>query len=130
VFQLLIHKDAEADLEQLATINLAAASRIVALIQEIQGNQDLLDCLTKHDFGQNYSAAFHVSKWQEHWRRGKDIWRLKIWDLEDKGIHYRIIYAYIIGTQRYYILAVAPRNFNYDADNPLTKRILRAYDDL
>lgn len=90
-------------------------------------HQDLLDRLTQHDFGAYGTAEVHVSKWQEQWRKGNDLWRLKVWDLEDKGLRYRVIYAFIPRKRHYHVLAFAPRSFNYDSSHPLTQRILGAY---
>lgn len=107
-----------------------AFDRIMALLQELQADEDLLDRLTQHDYGHSGTADFHVSKWLEQWNKGKDLWRLKIWDLEDKGLHYRIVYAFMPRKQHYHVLAIVPRDFNYDPDHPLSQRIFSAYDDL
>ena len=130
MYRLFIHDDAAADLEALYRTNSVAVARIVALLQEIQDSQDYLDRLTQHDFGSYASESFHVSKWHEQWRQGRDLWRLKIWDLEDKGIQYRIVYALARGKQHYHVLGIVPRSFNYDSDSEITNRILKAYDDL
>lgn len=92
---LFIHEDAVADLRALRRTELQAAARIAALLAELKGNPDLLDRLTQHDYGAYHSADFHVSKWQAQWRQGRDLWRLKMWDLEDQGLRYRIVYAFI-----------------------------------
>jgi len=127
---LFIHKDAIADLSALRQKELKAAARIVALLEELKGNPDLLDRLTQHDYGAHQSADFHVSKWQAQWRQGRDLWRLKVWDLEDQGLRYRIVYAFIPQKQHYHILAIAPREFDYDSNHPISQRILRAYESL
>lgn len=127
---LFVHDDAKADLEALWTEKPKAAGRIVALLGELDGDPDLLDRLTQHDYGAGRSADFHVSKWQEHWRKGRDLWRLKAWDLEDKQLRYRIVYAFIPMKQHYHILAIAPREFDYDTSHPISQRILRAYEEL
>ena len=127
---LFIHKDAIADLSALRQKELKAAARIVALLEELKGNPDLLDRLTQHDYGAHQSADFHVSKWQAQWRQGRDLWRLKVWDLEDQGLRYRIVYAFIPQKQHYHILAIAPREFDYDSNHPISPRILRAYESL
>lgn len=130
VFRLLIHDDATSDLEVLWHKVPEAAARIAVLLEECGGNQDLLDRLTQHDFGAARSADVHVSKWFEQWNKGKDLWRMKLWDLESKGLRYRIVYAFIPRQRQYHVLAVAPREFDYDSNHPLTGRILRAYEEL
>jgi len=130
LYSLHIHDDAIADLGSLWEEMPVAAARISVLLQELEGNQDLLDRLTQHNYGSYQSDDIHISKWFEHWRKGKDIWRIKVWDLESKGLMYRIVYAFIPSTHEYHVLAVAPRDFNYETDHPITKRILRAYENL
>ena len=127
---LFVHKDAEADLEALWDESQEAAARLAVLLQELQTNRQLLDWLTQHDFGCYGSADFHVSKWFEHWNKGKALWRLKVWDLENRGLKYRNVYAFVPMKQHYYVLAIAPRDFNYDANHWFTRRILSAYEDL
>lgn len=130
MFSLFLHDDAEDDLENLWDEAPEAAARIAVLLEELEGNQDLLDRLTQHDFGSYHSADFHVSKWVEQWKKGKDIWRLKVWELEDKGLQYRVVYAFVPVKSHYHVLGIVPRDFNYDADHQLTKRILAAYENL
>ena len=103
---------------------------MATLLQELSADETLLEMLKAHDFGSDKRAGFQVSRWQEHWRGGKDLWRLKFWELEDQGIPYRVIYALKRGTGNHYVLAIVSRDFNYDPEHPITQRILRAYDDL
>lgn len=130
LFRLFVHDDADGDLEALWKSEPDAAARIAVLLEELAGNQDLLDRLTQHNFGVHGHHDIHISKWQEQWRKGNDLWRFKVWDLEDKGLRYRIVYAFLPQKRHYHVLAIAPRSFNYDASHPLTKRILCAYQDL
>jgi hypothetical protein len=130
VYKLFVHDSAKGDLEDLWHVAPQAAARIAVVLQELEGNQDLLDRLTQHDFGAYGSGGIHVSKWLKQWNRGKDLWRVKIWDLEEKGLRYRIVYAFIPGKKHYHVLAIAPRNFNYDPHHELTRRILRDYGNL
>lgn len=127
---LFVHDDAKADLLALREREPQAAGRILALLEQLEGDADLLDRLTQHDYGAHHSADFHVSKWFEHWNRGRDLWRLKIWDLEDKGLRYRIVYAFQPRERHYHILAIAPRAFDYDTSHPISQRVLRAYQEL
>lgn len=130
MYHLFIHDDAEDDLEQLFDDDSETAARIVALLQELEGSQDLLDRLTKRHFGAYQTEDFHVDEWVDQQRRGRNIWRIKIWDLEDKGIRYRIVYAFVPNKHHYHVLAIAPRGFDYDAKDPISQRIITAYEDL
>lgn len=130
MFTLSIHDDARADLENLWDHEPEAAAKITALLEELDGNQDLLDHLTDHGYGEDGSTNFSISKWLRFWNRGKDLWRLKLWNLERSGLAYRVIYAFTPGELHYHVLAVAPRAFDYDSKHPLTQRILKTYEDL
>jgi hypothetical protein len=130
VLRLFVHDDAEDDLNALWDEAPETAARITVLLEELEGNQDLLDRLTQHDFGAYGSRDFHVSKWIEQWRKGKDLWRLKVWELEKTGVRYRIVYAFVPGKGHYHVLGIVPREFNYEADHELSRRILTAYENL
>lgn len=130
MFALFVHDDAKDDLEDLWKSDFKAAAKITVLLQELADNQELLDSLTIDRYGDYKSKDFEVRKWLEYWNRGRDIWRLKLWDLETKGVQYRIIYAFIPRRKHYYILAIAPRSFDYDKQHPITQRIINAYDNL
>lgn len=131
MLSLFIHDDAKADLTALLEKDPRAAGRILALLEQLEGDSDLLDRLTEHDYGARGRAEFHVSKWQEQWHKGRDLWRLKVWDLENKGLRYRIVYAFVPLKRRYHVLAVTPRrDFNYEERDPLSQRIFRAYEEL
>ncbi len=128
---LFVHNDAKDDLLALRETEPQAAGQILALFEQLEGDPDLLDRLTQHDYGAYGTADFHVSKWQEQWRKGRDLWRLKVWDLEEKGLRQRIVYAFIPGKQHYHVLAITPRrDFDYEERDPITQRILRAYQEL
>lgn len=128
--RLLIHTDAEQDLDDLAKLQPKLAGRLVVLLAEIAADTGLMDMLTVHGFGSDEREPFDVSRWQAHWRVGKDLWRLKFWELEHQGLPYRVIYALKRGTGDHYVLAIVSRDFNYDPNHPTTRRILQAYEDL
>lgn len=128
-YSIVVHEDAWKHLEELWEDPRTedAAAEIEATLEELQHDQLALDALTVHDFGHHKSKPVHVSKWVEYWRKGADIWRLKIWSLEEVRLPYRIVYAYEIKRQRYHVLAVLHRDFDYDRDHPATQRILEIY---
>lgn len=130
MYNLFVHNDAKEDLEQLWKSEPRAAARISAILEELDGNQDLLDRLTQHGFGTQRSNIFHVSRWLEHWNKGINLWRFKVWDLENIGLRYRIIYCFVPTKSHYYILAIAPRDFDYERTHPITQRVLRFIENL
>lgn len=132
MFALSLHNDAKADLLKIKGENLESFTRIVTILEQIKNDPAMLKHLLEHDFGPEGGAPFNVSKWQELWRKGYDVWRIKVWDVRDKLLPYRIIYAYDYSgrEQRFHILGVVPRGFKYDTNHPDSKRIIAAYRDL
>lgn len=129
--KLFVHDDAKQDLAELVrTKKLETAAKITALLEQLDADEDLLDRLTQHGFGDEGGALFNVSQWFEQQHQGNNLWRVKHWDLERKGLKYRIIYAFVPLKQHYYILGILPREFNYEPEHELTKRILEAYGEI
>lgn len=127
---LTIHPDAADDLRQLMAKDRFAGGKVLALLQQAKRDPSIIDSLLDHDFGAEHTAPYHVSKWQEFWRIGYDLWRLKIWTEPKGSLRYRIVYAYEPRTLQYHVLAIVHRDFNYERDHEITKRILKAYKDL
>ncbi len=132
VFTLCYHPNARTDLAELRRRQPAAAAAIAALLEQAAADQDMLDSFTVHDFGAHGQADYHVARLAEQQGAGRDrnLWRIKIWGLEDQRLHYRIVYALDPRISRYTVLGIVPREFNYDESHPLTQRIVAAYDDL
>ena len=127
---LSIHPDAAEDLRRLMETDKFAAGKALALLQQAKHDPKIIESLLDHNFGDEHTAAYHVSKWLEFWNAGYNIWRLKIW-MEPKGsLRYRIVYAYEPQTLQYHVLAIVHRDFDYKRDHEITSRILKAYNDL
>ena len=123
----MVHPDATDDLRQLMVTDRYAAGKVLALLQQAKHDPKIIDSLLDHNFGADHSATYHVSRWQEYWNVGFNIWRLKIW-IEPKGsLLYRIIYAYEPKSLQYHVLAVVHRSFDYKRDHEITNRIIKAY---
>lgn len=129
-YSLVVHEEAEADLEALWRTDAAAAALVTVLLEELEGDQVLLDALTDHKFTHNTDPRFDISRWESFWRRGKDLWRLRPYFEPGAGPSCRVIYAYLPRRRRYCVLAIVPRDFDYDPQHALTQRILASYDQL
>ncbi len=106
-----------------------AAGAILALLEQLKCDDDLIDRLTQTDYGKYRDQDFSVGPvWQEQ-KKGRNIWRLKIWDLEDQGLKYRVIYGYTGRPKKYHVYAVVHRDFDYAEEHPITKRVRDAFDD-
>lgn len=125
-----VHDHAKADLCALWLSDPAAAAKIEAVLQELQGNQDLLDRLTQNDFGRAGRDAINVRAIENQRQAGNNLWRLKVWSLEGRGQTYRVIYAFIPATRHHYVLGVMPREIDYDRDDAFIRRVEAVYDEL
>jgi hypothetical protein len=130
VATIVIHRGAVADLDALWDVDPEAAATITALLQEAKANQEILDSFTSQDFGAHGAKPYSVLRWSAQQRQGRNLWRLKIWDLERVRSAYRVVYGFDPQKQRYYVLGVFHRDFNYDESDPRTQRVLQAYDRL
>lgn len=127
---LYIHRDAASDLESVRSADAVAAARIVALLQQLKADPDLLDRLTQDGFDSRYQHGFQVGSFQSQQRQKQNLWRLKVWDLCDRLIPYRVVYAFDQKGYRHIVLGIVHRNFGYDAADPRTRRIVAAYERL
>jgi len=131
MFALNISPGAKIDIVKLKSLDEGAAALLLVILQEIKGDQEVLDSLTIHDLIDVLPIAeldYEVKHWWEHYRKGKNLWRLRI--LEDSLTSYRIVYGYSPTEHAYYVLGIVDRDFNYDSNHPISKRILAEYEDL
>lgn len=128
--KLFISKEAIADVDEIDVRDPEAADEIWALLELAKSSSDVLDTFSAQDFGADARAPYHVARWNAQQRVGRNIWRIKIWDLERIRLQYRIVYAFDALNDRYYILGVFRRDWNYLDSDPRTQRIIAAYDRL
>lgn len=130
--KISLHSDAVTDLEHLKSVSPQIADEVLVFFETIEADDSLLDTLTTHGHRQHGTQDFNVKKWQEHWRKGLDIWRLRLFWLEPLGFNYRVVYALDQKVFRFHILAILPRReINYDDSSDVnTRRILKAYPEL
>lgn len=97
----------------------------MALIQQMRADKALVAKLKEKLFGEHRDVAFSIKPWGDVRRNDRvDLYRIRSWDLEDQGLHFRLIYHIYKGHT--YILAVVPRG-DMDYDNPahpIRRRVL------
>jgi len=129
-YRLLIHDEAEADLDLLYEEDPDAIAEIVAVLEEISTDQSLLFALTDHGYRHQVDPEFNVQKFLEYWNKGENIWRLRCLNRDSGAPMYRVLYAYIPKTRTFHVLGITHRNFGYEPGHEFTQRIIRAYRDL
>ena len=135
MYELIVGDEATQDVEDILVAEPVAGYRIIAMLEEISGSQEILERLSWDGYGgkphaPEDDATLSVAKWIGPYRKGKNIWRLRDFELSKLGHEYRIIYAFIPSKDLYYVLAVVERAFNYDSTHPITQRVFATYDSL
>lgn len=139
MYELIVHDDAADDLVGILAQDPPAGAQLVALLEQLECDQDLLDRLTQHGFGgrpaqpQPRTARFNVSKWVQAQIQDMNMWRLRGFD--DECSSYRCIYAFQPPIDRYVILGIGRKTdtattieeFDYELDSDLSLRIQAAY---
>ncbi|MBP8218122.1 MAG: hypothetical protein KAX48_00680 [Aeromonas sp.] len=137
MYELIIHDDATADLRSMMERNRSAAIKLARFLQELRGDQDLLDRLTQNGFGGRPNAPspkqarFNTGIWVAAQDQGMNLWRMRHFEVLD----YRVIYAFF-APETYTVLGIVEKaehgnpddeRFDYELDHPITKRIKKAY---
>lgn len=129
-YSLSVHELAEEDLDALYELDEDGAAAIDVFLEEASSSQEMLDRFTVQDF-RSYSTDldYDIKRWQQLWNRFA-LWRARLFNVTGAAASHRIIYAFHPVERRYYVLGIVPRDFNYDPDHPLSKRIIRTYGEL
>lgn len=132
MYELIVGDDAATDIEALLDTAPAVALRIVALLEDLADDQDLLDRLSQDGYGGSpkkpiRGAVINIGKWISAQQKGLNLWRMRDFELSKQGHEYRVIYAFNPTKNQYFVLAVVEREFNYDEQHPVTKRVYAAY---
>jgi hypothetical protein len=132
VRDVYLHSDAENDLEELWKSQPDGAALVQALLEELASDQVQFDHLTDDGYGKSdASARFNITKWNTQWYgKRRNLWRIRFYALDQLGLAYRIVYAFVPREIDCCVLAVAHRDFNYEPSHEITQRILRAYDEV
>lgn len=106
-------------------------SRIVLCLQEIRADPAVARHLLQAGFGgDRWKDKFYVDEWKSQSVLGRRLRYLKVWEIENLGQRFRVVYAHNASTDIIHILGIVPREFDYDPDHSFTKRIVADYDKL
>lgn len=132
LYSLVVHEDAEADLEALYDLDEDAAADIDVFLDEARFNQDTLDHLTRHNYVHYGEPEYDVKEIAKTKRASVkfNLWRVRLLWLGGHASEYRIVYAFHPIQNRYYVLAILPRKTAYEFNNERNQKILAVYDEL
>lgn len=128
-YTLHVCEEAESDLDDIYDIDEDAGATIEVFLQEVRGNQDMLDRLSSSNYRSYGDNDFDVKRWIEAWRT-MAVWRIRVYNCDGAAKNYRVIFTFHPIEKRYYILGVVPRDFDYDPNHQLSKRIASTYSEL
>jgi hypothetical protein len=129
-YRLLLHDDAELDLESLWMEDEESAAVIEAFLEEVADSQDLLErFLSEFHADHLHDPGFDIKRWKALWKE-YPAWRIRLFNVPKGAANRRIIYTFHPKEQCCYVLGIIPRGFDYDPKHPLSRRILRALDEL
>lgn len=84
--------------------------------------------LHEKDYGNDGSGKMGVKWWATGSKDagGKPLRRLRMWDLEDRGMSFRVIFIYDFSVKEFHVLGIVHRDeFDYDdRSNQLRARIM------
>jgi hypothetical protein len=123
IYELRVHVDAELDLDELWECDPDGAADVEVVLEELAADQELLAAMHIH---QRLEGRLHFSRLLRFHIWGRNLWRAKIWELEDEAavLPYRLIYGCV--GQICYVLAVMHRDRGYDQDLQLVERVRKA----
>jgi mRNA-degrading endonuclease RelE of RelBE toxin-antitoxin system len=132
LYELIPHDDLEEDLERLLGVDPKIVSQVLALIEQLQADPDLLDDLLRDGYGGTPwkpapKAVFNVRAWGRAQDRGLNLWAVRDFELSRMGFEFRIVYAIFPESQLIYLLAIIERAWNYDVSSPISRRIFDSY---
>ncbi|MGZ7132607.1 MAG: hypothetical protein ACXVH6_04440 [Halobacteriota archaeon] len=127
---VLFEESAQSDLDAIWESDEEAAATIVVLMEEFQDSPEIAATLIRHGYHDYRDPEYNVSRFQELWHQGLNMYRLKFWDEDGSPVPYRIIYAHNPITDCIHVLGVIHRNFDYDTSHPTVCRICAEYERL
>jgi hypothetical protein len=125
-------KVAKEDLNEIA--GEMVRERFWAVIEQLRNDALLQESLRKNFFGEGdtdrYTHVIGVRSITGLRKRvpERDVWRFKIWSLDNGGLKFRFFYAFFETEPQIIILGVADRDDAYELDSPLIQRICSDYD--
>ncbi|WP_035626948.1 type II toxin-antitoxin system RelE/ParE family toxin [Herminiimonas sp. CN] len=124
---VLVTHSARDDLDALWDQDEDSAAEIETALEEIANDPKLADRLSERKFRNTQTPSYDVDVFQKLWQKGLNLYRLKFWDWNGSLLPYRVLYAHHPQANCFYVLAVVPRNFDYDIDHPIVQRVLADY---
>lgn len=125
--KLTIVDEALDDLDDIALQAEDDKYFILALLEDIENDSQAASRLLDQGAWPIGPDRVDVMPFRFFFRKGYDIWRMKVYELGEDLLPYRLIYAYDYRHREIYILAVMHRRVDYENDPEFTARIRASY---
>lgn len=128
MFKLIVHNEAAIDLDQIKESgDLASHGVLLAFLQQAKADLKILDHLQDDGYGEDNTTSFSIRKWIEQSRKGRPLWRIKVFNVKGLVVPYRIIYAVYPRKEFYAVLAILARSVNYEESHPRVQQLIATY---
>lgn len=127
---IYITDNAEKDLDLLYDKDIDEWAEIRVALEEISDSSYLMNHLSDQTYRNISEPSFESGPFYALYRAGKNIFRIKCWDYKGALLSHRIIYAHHPTEDKYYVLAIIDRSFNYDTSHPTVSRVCSDYERL
>ena len=124
--KLTILDEALEDLNDIALRSADDKYFILSILEDIENDPRAAARLLDEGAWPIGSDLVDVMPFRFFFRKGYDVWRMKIYELGEDLLPYRLIYAYDYRLREIYILAVMHRRVDYQNDPKFTARIRAA----
>jgi len=116
------------ELDALYELDEDGAALIDVLFEALSDDAQMLARLCQPDDHYTYTPPFEIKRFAAMQRLGKNIYTLKVRDVQGGLLPYRVLMGYHAQIDTYFVLAVLPREIAYDKTDPNFRRVMERYE--
>ena len=124
---LILMPDVEAELEVLYSTEPDSAALFDVLFDELVYHKEVLDVLCKPAYHHLFDPPFEIKLFQEMWRRGYNIFTMRVFDEHGSLLPRRVLIGYHAQIDVYYPLAFPNREVAYDTTDTAFADVIHRY---
>lgn len=127
---LFISEEAENDLETIVDLFPDTVALFDALLETLIDEPHIIEVLNRPQVHVNHTPTIESKTFAAMQKHGKNVFILKVWDADGQLSPYRCLYAHDPQRDRYHVLMIIDRDFNYDTKDASYIELNRRYDAL
>lgn len=127
LYTLTLDDDFKSDFKRLP---IEVQRKVATVLDEFKADPHVCQRFLKTGFMQLTELRVNTSKWYSQRDEGRKLYRFKVYELEQDGHRYRVLYGFIPKTLHFVFLGVCHRSeLDYDDENnQIHRRITATYD--